>query len=69
VTWEQIAKWSIEFAKSRSKIILKDLGWGKKPSLFNVNKINEEFGLSFDSSLQVKNHVKFLINHPETYNK
>jgi UDP-glucose 4-epimerase len=69
VTWAQIARWAIEFAKSGSKIKLNDLGWGSKPSLFSVNKIKNDFGLSFNSSLQLKEHVKFLIEHPETYKK
>lgn len=67
ITWEQIAKWAIAYTGSKSKIKLKDLRWGDNPSLFNVNKIKKHFGLSFDSSKQVKAHVEFLIDNPETY--
>ena len=69
VTWEQIAKWAIEYTGSKSRIRLKNLGWGDKPSLFNVNKIKKHFGLSFNSAAQVKAHVEFLIDNPETYKK
>jgi len=70
VSWEQIARWAVEFAqaarrgKPGSRIVLKDLGWGDKPYLFNVNKIKKNFGLSFNSSNLVREHVKFLVNNP-----
>ena len=70
ITWEQIAKWAVEAAKPfrggkpESRIVLKDLGWGDKPSLFDVGKIKKSFGLSFNSTKLVKEHVEFLAANP-----
>ncbi len=69
VTWEQIAKWAVEYTRSKSKINLKDLGWGDRPYLFNVDNIKKHFQLSFNSDTQVKEHVEFLLENPKTYAK
>lgn len=69
VTWEQIAQWAVEYTDSKSKIVLKDLGWSDRPYLFNVDNIKKHFGLSFNSAALVKAHVKFLIDNPEIYKK
>jgi UDP-glucose 4-epimerase len=75
VSWELIASWAVEYAEKhgiaakRSKIKLKDLGWGGKPYLFNVAKIKRDFRLSFDSTSKLKAHVEFLMGNPELYIK
>jgi hypothetical protein len=35
--------------------------------MFNVNRIKKDFGLSFDSTRQIRAHVHFLMEHPELY--
>ncbi len=69
-TWENVAKWAVDFSrplrkgKPDAKIVLKDLGWSNKPRLYKVDKIKKEFGLSFDSTKLLKEHVSFLVNNP-----
>jgi UDP-glucose 4-epimerase len=72
-TWEQAAIWAVEYAGKNgispksSKIRLKNLGWSDSPFMFNVNRIKKDFGLSFDSTRQIRAHVHFLMEHPELY--
>jgi len=63
VSWERIAQETIEMANSKSKIILKDKGWGKTPSLFDVNAIKNEFGLSFYAHKHITEHIQYLIEN------
>jgi UDP-glucose 4-epimerase len=61
--WEQIAKIALEYCpESKSEITLNDLGWGKEPLLFNVKKMERDFGLSFDSQKDLREHIKWNID-------
>ena len=46
----------------KSKIIETDLGWGDEPMLFDVSKIQEQFGLAFDAHEFMMDHVKWTYN-------
>jgi len=59
-SWEKIAKIAMEFyPESKSEIVLNDLGWGADPSLYCVKKMEREFGLSFDSQKDLREHIKW----------
>jgi len=61
-SWEQIAKIAIElYPESKSEIALNDLGWGAQPLLYNVKKMERDFGLSFDSKKNLREHIKWNI--------
>jgi UDP-glucose 4-epimerase len=61
-SWEHIAKIAIElYPESKSEIVLNDLGWGADPFLYNVKKMERDFGLSFDSSQDLREHVKWCV--------
>jgi len=59
-SWEQIAKIALEFfPESKSEIVLNDLGWGAEPFLYNVKKMERDFGLSFDSQKDLREHIRW----------
>ena len=59
-SWEQIAKIALEFyPESKSEIVLNDLGWGAEPLLYNVKKMERDFGLSFDSQKNLREHIRW----------
>jgi len=61
-SWEQIAKIALEFyPESKSQIILNDLGWGADPYIYNVKKMERDFGLSFDSQMDLREHVRWCV--------
>lgn len=61
-SWEQIAKIALELCpESKSQIVLNDLGWGADPYLYNVKKMERDFGLSFDSQRELREHVRWCI--------
>ncbi|MDR1688729.1 MAG: NAD(P)-dependent oxidoreductase [Clostridiales bacterium] len=59
-TWEKIAQIAIEeYPESKSEIALNDLGWGDSPSLYGVKKMEKDFGLSFNSQEDLREHIKW----------
>ncbi len=65
VSWKEIAEKMIAFTPgSGSKIIEQDLGWADKPILFSVDKINDHFGLRFNSSEFLDEHILWCLNTP-----
>jgi len=61
--WERIAQIALEYyPESKSKITLNDLGWGAEPMMYNVKKMERDFGLSFDSQNDLRDHIKWNID-------
>ena len=61
-SWEDIADTMLMYSpKSKSKVVLKDLGWGSDPMLFNVKKMENELGLSFDTRPELHEHIKWCL--------
>jgi UDP-glucose 4-epimerase len=60
--WEAIAKQAIDMTKSKSRIVLEDKGYGADPHLFDLGKIEREFGLSFDSTRIITDHLRYLVD-------
>jgi UDP-glucose 4-epimerase len=59
-SWEKIAKIAMEFCpESKSEIILNDLGWSAEPNMYCVKKMERDFGLSFDSQKDLREHIKW----------
>ena len=59
-SWERIAQIALElYPESKSEIVLNDLGWGAEPILYNVSKMEKDFGLSFDSQDDLREHIKW----------
>jgi len=59
-TWETIAKEAIKMNNSKSKIILEDKGYSDKPNLFDLSKIQRDFGLASDSTNVITDHLRYL---------
>jgi UDP-glucose 4-epimerase len=62
VSWEQIARWAVEQARSSSEIVVEDKGWSPNPVLFSVEKMQRHFGLSFDATKQLQTHIATLLS-------
>ena len=61
-SWEDIADTMLQYCpESKSKVVLKDLGWGDSPMLFNVEKMKNDLGLSFDTRPELHEHIKWCI--------
>jgi Nucleoside-diphosphate-sugar epimerases len=61
-TWEQIARWAVEFTGSKSEIKVIDKGWSPDPPFYMVEKIKNYFGLVFNSTERLKEHMQYLIS-------
>lgn len=60
VTWDEIAGMALTFTGSSSKITLEDKGYSDKPFLFNMSKIENEFGLKFGCREKIGEHLKYI---------
>jgi UDP-glucose 4-epimerase len=68
--WDQIAKIALElYPESKSEIEFKDLNWSAEPVLYCVKKMEREFGLSFDSQKDLREHIKWNIDEAIKRNK
>jgi UDP-glucose 4-epimerase len=63
VSWAQIAGMAVEMADSDSSVKLE--GEGGDPYLFDLSKIREHFGLAFDPTERLREHVRYLLDNPE----
>jgi len=61
-SWLQIAEDAKCLCNSKSNIIIKDLGWGDKPIVFDVSDIENDFGLKFKPYPHITNHLEYLIS-------
>ncbi len=61
ISWEEIAKVAILLSGSSSKIVLKDTGYSNEPNLFNVTKIERNFGFKFVSQYHIREHLRYLL--------
>ncbi|MDR0291139.1 MAG: NAD(P)-dependent oxidoreductase [Treponema sp.] len=69
-TWEHIAQIAIEcYPESKSEIALNDLYWSDVPVLYNVKKMERDFGLSFDSQKDLREHIKWNIDQALMHNE
>lgn len=65
ISWKEIAEIAISLCPgTTSKIVEKDLGWGDEPMLFNVQKIQDHFGLVFDAHEFLAGHLKYNMDLP-----
>lgn len=62
VQWHKIAEWAKKMAGSKSKIIIPDKGKRVQLHLFSLKKIEKFFGLSFNSTKELKKHVEYLLS-------
>ena len=63
MSWKEIAEMMISLKPGcKSKVVETDLGWGDEPMLFDVSKIQEQFGLAFDAHEYMMDHVKWTYN-------
>ncbi len=63
-TWEEIARYAVKKAGSKSKITVKNLGWSDNPRIYKVDKIKRYFGFSFKSGRTLRSHVDYLLTNP-----
>jgi UDP-glucose 4-epimerase len=63
VSWQQIAERARALANSRSPITLH--GQAHAPHLFDLAKIERDFGLKFASAARIDEHLEYLIEHAE----
>lgn len=60
MSWKEIAEMMIALKPgTKSKIVETDLGWSDEPTLFDVSKIKDVFGLSFNARDFMIDHVKW----------
>jgi UDP-glucose 4-epimerase len=60
VGWKEIAEMAIEMCPGTGATVAEhDLGWGKDPVLFGVEKMEKQFGLSFTARDFLREHVKW----------
>ncbi len=62
VSWEIIAEEAIKRCNSKSQVIVKDRGWSKDVTLFDVSDIKNDFSLEFDPWKKILEHLDFYIN-------
>jgi UDP-glucose 4-epimerase len=62
ITWEKITYEALSLTRSKSKVVIKDLGWPEKPALFDVGAIHRDFNLSFDSRSKITDHLNYLMS-------
>jgi UDP-glucose 4-epimerase len=60
-TWEAIAREAVAITGSASPVSVADSGRGGEPLLFTMEKIEKEFGLAFDSTEQISDHLRYLV--------
>jgi UDP-glucose 4-epimerase len=59
-SWERIAMTALEeYPESKSEIVMNDLGWGEQPIMFDIRKMQRDFGLSFDSQKELLEHIRW----------
>jgi UDP-glucose 4-epimerase len=62
-TWVEIIQMAIDLVPSTAtKLLIPDGEVKRKPELITVNKLNRLFGLSFDATGDLREHVKWNIN-------
>jgi len=60
IGWKEIAEMMISLKPgTKSKIVETDLGWSDQPTMFDVSKIKDQFGLLFEAREFMKDHVKW----------
>jgi UDP-glucose 4-epimerase len=59
-SWEEIARETVALTGSKSRVVVEDKGWGE-PTLFDLGRIEREFGLAFSSKGIITSHLKYLI--------
>ncbi|MBP8081924.1 MAG: NAD(P)-dependent oxidoreductase [Spirochaetes bacterium] len=62
ITWESIAHSASSILSKPLLLKLEDKGYPDEPSLFDVTKIEKDFGLKFIPDKQIENHLNYLIN-------
>jgi UDP-glucose 4-epimerase len=59
-SWERIAEIALEECPASASVITaEDKGWNPEPGLYNVSKMERDFGLSFDSQYDLREHIKW----------
>jgi UDP-glucose 4-epimerase len=59
--WEEVARDAAALAGSESRVLIEDEGVSETPELFDVGKIERDFGLAFDSRAAMRSHLQYLI--------
>ncbi|HPA64293.1 MAG TPA: NAD(P)-dependent oxidoreductase, partial [Spirochaetota bacterium] len=62
ITWESIARTASVITSKPLMLKLEDKGYQDEPSLFDVSKIEKDFGLIFTPDTQIENHLNYLLN-------
>jgi UDP-glucose 4-epimerase len=60
ITWEQIARWAVEFCGSASEIVVEDRGLPPALITYDVSAIEREFGLKFNATEHLREHLAYL---------
>ncbi len=60
VTWEKVARKTLEITGSKGEIVVEDNGWCEKPMLFDLGMIKKEFGLEFTAFNEIARHLEYL---------
>ncbi|MFW6306788.1 MAG: NAD-dependent epimerase/dehydratase family protein [Bacillota bacterium] len=63
VTWEEIARWTVEYLDSSSEIILEESGQEKEECLFDLKAIEQDFGFEFNCREKIKDHISYIADN------
>jgi UDP-glucose 4-epimerase len=58
-SWETIAGWAAEIAGRPLRLVLEDRGYGATPYVFDVSRIERDFGLSFPAADRLRAHLRW----------
>ncbi len=61
-SWEQIAHDAVRLTGSSAGVVIEDKGYDPTPNLFNLGKIEREFGLAFYAQPAIEEHLKYLVS-------
>ncbi len=59
VLWNDVALQAVKLSSSKSRITIIDKGYSNQPVLFDVSDINKDFGLEFNPTEKIAEHLKY----------
>lgn len=65
VSWAEIARMALELVpSSTAPVIPEDRGWGAEPLMFDVSRLHDKLGFSFDPREALREHVRWCLENP-----
>lgn len=61
LTWESIARWTVDIANSHSEILVSDTGRPERTPPWSVTAIERDFGLTFRAERKLREHLAYWV--------